>query len=81
MQEESVSVTKAFSNATENTININTASAVELEKIPHIGPKLAAQIVEHRERHGRFRKLEHLMLVPGISDKRFRQIKNLIRAD
>jgi len=65
----------------ENALNINTASAEELEKIPHIGEKFALKIVEHRSRHGRFRRPEHLMLIPGISDKRFREIRHLIRVD
>ena len=62
-------------------ININTASAEELQKIPHIGEKMAAQIVEHRERYGPFRRPEHLMLIPGISDSRFRKIRDLVRVD
>ena len=62
-------------------IDINTASAVDLEKIPFIGRQLAARIVEHRTRHGLFRKPEHLMLIDGISDKRFRQIRHLIKAE
>jgi competence protein ComEA len=59
-------------------VNINTASRDELEKLPHIGPALAARIVEHRERYGRFRRPEHLILVRGLSDHRFREIRPLI---
>ena len=66
---------------TESAININTASASELEKLPHIGAKTAQDIVEHRERFGKFRKPEHLMLVRRISDKRFREIRDLIKAE
>jgi competence ComEA-like helix-hairpin-helix protein len=65
----------------ENAVNINTASVEELEKLPNIGKKLAQGIVEHRENHGSFRKPEHLILVPGISDKRFRQLRNLIKTE
>jgi competence ComEA-like helix-hairpin-helix protein len=68
-------------NTAENAININTASAEELEKLPDIGAQLARKIVEHREKYGRFRKPEHLILVPGISDKRFRQLQNLIKTE
>jgi competence protein ComEA len=63
----------------ESAININTATKEELAKIPYIGDKSATKIVEHREKHGPFRKPEHLMLVEGISDKKFRLIRNLIR--
>ena len=64
-----------------NALNINTASVEELEKLPNIGAKTAQRIVEHREKYGNFRKPEHLILVPGISDKRFRQLQNLIRTE
>lgn len=62
-------------------VNINTASAAEIENIQYIGPKLAQKIVEFREAHGPFRRAEYLMLVPGISDKRFRQIRSLIKTE
>lgn len=61
--------------------NINAASAAELQKIPYVGEKLALQIIEHRERYGPFRKPEHLILIPGISDSRFRKMRNLIRVE
>lgn len=62
-------------------VNINTATAADLEKLPHIGVKTAREIVEHRERYGKFRQPEHLLLVDGISDKKFREIKELIKAE
>ena len=68
-------------SAAENAININTASAEELTRIPHIGDKLAAKIIEHRQVNGPFRRVEHLMLIPGISDTRFRKIRPLVRVE
>jgi competence ComEA-like helix-hairpin-helix protein len=65
----------------ENAVNINTASVAELEKLPNIGTKLAQKIVEHRERYGKFRKPEHLILVSGISDRRFRQLQSFVKTD
>lgn len=65
----------------ESAVNINTASAEELEKIPHIGAKTAQNIIEFREQYGKFRKPEHLILVRGISDRRFREIRNLIKTE
>ena len=62
-------------------ININVASVEELQNIPYIGEKLAGQIIEHRERYGPFRRPEHLILIPGISDSRFRKIRDLVRVD
>ena len=64
-----------------HAVNINTAPQHELEKIPHIGESLARKIVEHRESNGPFRRVEHLMLVSGISDKRFRKIRPLVRIE
>lgn len=65
----------------KTAININSASAVELEKLPNIGAKTAQKIVAHREKFGKFRKPEYLMLVGGISDKRFREMKRLIKVE
>jgi len=65
----------------ESAININTASAEELEKIPHIGTKIAQNIIEFRQNYGRFRKPEYLLLVRGMSDKRFREIRSLIKIE
>jgi competence protein ComEA len=62
-------------------ININTASARELERLPGIGQGLAERIIEHRERFGPFRRPEHLIIVRGISDKRFRALEGMIRAE
>ena len=62
-------------------ININTASADELEKLPGIGKGLAERIIEHREKFGPFRRPEHLIIVRGISDKRFRALQDLITVE
>jgi competence ComEA-like helix-hairpin-helix protein len=64
-----------------SAVDINTASAAELEKLPFIGEKTAVKIVVHREKFGKFRKPEHLLLVEGVSDTRFREIRNLIKAE
>jgi len=62
-------------------ININTASADELEKLPGIGKGLAGRIIEHRETFGPFRKPEHLIIVRGISDKRFHALQEMITVE
>jgi len=64
-----------------SAININTASAAEFEKLPNIGAKTAQEIVEHREKFGKFSQPEHLMLVRGISDKHFRELKSLVKVE
>ena len=75
------SVSSGNSASSASAININTASADELTRIPHIGEKLAAKIVDHREINGPFRRVEHLMLIQGISDQRFRKIRPLVRVE
>ena len=62
-------------------VSINEASREDLERLPGIGPALAARIVEHRERFGRFRRAEHLLLVRGISERRFLQLRPYITAE
>lgn len=62
-------------------ININSAPAKELEALPGIGKGLAERIVEHREKYGPFRRAEHLMMVRGISETRFRALRHLVTVD
>lgn len=64
-----------------SAININIASAAELEKLPNIGARTAQEIVEHRAKFGNFSQPEHLMLVRGISDERFRELRNLVKVE
>jgi competence ComEA-like helix-hairpin-helix protein len=62
----------------QSLININTATPQELEKLPGIGKVVAERIVAHREQYGPFRRTEHLMMVRGISDGKFRELRPLI---
>ena len=61
-------------------IDINTASPEELEKLPGIGRGLAARISAHREQYGRFRRVEHLIMVRGLGERRFRKLRAFIKA-
>jgi len=65
----------------QSRININSASADELEELPGIGKALAARIIEHREKFGPFRKTAHLIVVRGISDRRFRGLQDFITVE
>jgi comEA protein len=53
----------------EGPVNLNRATASDLEKLPGIGPTLAARIVAWRETHGPFKSLEDLLAIPGIGPK------------
>lgn len=75
---------RAFTNSVStapNAIDINRASESELTKLPGIGDTIAARIVEFREKNGPFRRPEQLLLVPGISEKKFREIRMLVKTD
>jgi len=56
-------------------VNINTADTEELMLLPRIGPSVAQRIVEFREKNGRFKAAEDLMLVRGVGEKTFALIK------
>ena len=59
-------------------ININTASADELENLKQVGPNYAARIIEYREKNGPFEKPEEIMNVKGIGPKTFELNKEQI---
>jgi competence protein ComEA len=60
-------------------VDINKATANDLQKLPGIGPSLAKQIVAYREKHGPFRRVEDLMAIKGIGFKKWKEIKPFVR--
>ncbi|MFR7755764.1 MAG: helix-hairpin-helix domain-containing protein, partial [Bacteroidales bacterium] len=59
-------------------ININTASATELQKLSGVGPALSERIVEYRESKGHFSSIEDLQNVSGIGETRFANLRDKI---
>jgi competence protein ComEA len=57
-------------------VNLNTATAADLESLPGIGAKTAQRILEYRQKNGGFKKIEELMNVKGIGEKSFLRIKD-----
>jgi competence protein ComEA len=59
-------------------VNINTATAAELEALSGVGPKTAEAIVEYREANGPFESIEDIVNVPGIGEGTFEKIRDEI---
>ncbi len=67
-----------FSPGGGHRVNINTAGLRELEELPGIGPTLAQRIIDYREKKGGFRNVEELKKVPGIGEKKFDELRDLV---
>ncbi len=76
-EKEAAQETKTTEN--NDLININTASATELDKLYKIGPKMAQRIINYREEQGPFKKKEEIMNVKGIGKKTYENIKDNIK--
>jgi competence protein ComEA len=59
-------------------VNINSATVEQLTTLPGVGPKLAARIVEHRQKAGGFKSAQELMNVKGIGEKNFEKIQGYL---
>lgn len=59
-------------------INLNTATAQELEALPGIGTELAGRIVDYRTEHGGFSSVEELLEVPGIGEGKLEALEGLV---
>ena len=76
-----VSISPSAHTASGAAVNINTASVDELERLPYIGRKTAEAIVVFREQNGPFRRVEHLLLIRGVSRTRFEELRHLIKVE
>ena len=65
----------------ENPLNINMADAAALDTLPGIGPVLAGRIVEYRSTHGAFSKKEDLVLVEGIGEGIYGDLRDVITVE
>ncbi|MCH7804607.1 MAG: helix-hairpin-helix domain-containing protein [Acidobacteria bacterium] len=59
-------------------INLNTATLSQLNGLPGIGPVIAERILELREKSGPYKRIEDLMNIRGIGEKKFLKLKDLI---
>src|SRR5437016_12297641 len=56
-------------------IDLNAATIKELEELPGVGPVTAQRIIEARQKSGRFRRVEDLLAIRGISTKRLEALR------
>jgi len=56
-------------------VNLNSASVEQLSSLPGVGPKLAARIVEYRQKSGSFKATQELMNVKGIGEKNYEKLQ------
>lgn len=59
-------------------VNLNSASATELDTLPGIGAAYAQRIIEYRQSHGGFKDISELKNIKGIGDKTYEKLKDLV---
>lgn len=75
---EPISASATERNESNGLINLNTAGASELTELSGIGKSMAERIIRYRTENEKFEKIEDIMKVPGIGEKKFEQIKEHI---
>ncbi|MEZ5421450.1 MAG: helix-hairpin-helix domain-containing protein [Vicinamibacterales bacterium] len=64
--------------AAPSVVNLNQATAAQLEALPGIGPRAAQRIIEYRTKNGAFKKVEDLMKIQGIGERSFLRLRPLV---
>jgi competence protein ComEA len=77
--EESPRASSKRKHCEPHSVDLNSATAEELQCIPGVGPSTAARIVEYRETHGCFRAVDELAVIGGIGAKKLERIKAYLR--
>jgi len=63
----------------QGTVNINTADAEQLQRLPGIGPAMAERLIAFRKENGGFKSAEDLLQVSGIGEKKFARLQPFVR--
>jgi competence protein ComEA len=71
----------AVEASSSEAVNLNTATAPELDLLPGIGPALAQSIIAYREAHGPFGSIEELLDVPGIGPAKLEMIRGMVTVE
>jgi competence protein ComEA len=59
-------------------LHLNTATVEQLERLPGVGPALAKRIVDFRDKKGGFKRIEELLAVPGVSEKKWKAMREYL---
>ena len=59
-------------------VNLNTATAEELMKLPGIGEVMSRRVIEYRGRSGPFRRPQDVIIIEGFSERKYRAIAELV---
>ncbi len=62
----------------DNKLNLNTATAAQLETLKGIGPEIANRILDYKKDQGNFKSVDELGNVKGIGDKKLAELKEMI---
>jgi competence protein ComEA len=71
-------VTAAPATTVPAKVNINTATAAQLDELPGVGPSTAKQIISYRQSKGPFSKVEDLLNVPGIGPAKLDAMRQMV---
>jgi competence protein ComEA len=69
----------AAGGAASGPLDLNRATALDLEELPRIGPAMAARIIAWRDENGGFTAVDDLLQITGIGDKTFEGLRELVR--
>lgn len=75
----SASAKNAGGDKPSRPINVNTASAAELEELPGVGPAIAARLIAYRAQKGRFQRMEDLDKVKGLGPRKIETLRPWVR--
>ena len=75
---EQIFIGTQSTDAPNSKLNINRATAAQLEALPGVGPVLAESIIDYRDSHGGFRRIEELDSVSGIGPSMMRKLKDSV---
>lgn len=76
--EDDAEAVHSDAEAPSGRINLNSASAIELQMIPGIGEVLSQRIIDYRDANGGFQTVQELMEIKGIGEKTFAKIADYV---